>query len=297
MGFADGNARRWHAGRSVAAGRYAGGVLDDFFFRSPLFDLSPSRSLALASLSPVAPAFNSAGPNAHFRATKDAAVLEFEVPRFKTEDIKLETNEQKGRITIAGERKVDDKSQLHAAGTSITSFRRSFAVDPSVFDFKGVTYTVEHGLLTVTVPLRPQEQKKIDVPATATAADDVPILPDATAAKPEADAGKAVATQQQEATTTFEWPPKLTVANKSDKAPLTYTLELPAGAKDAKVQLNVRGKLLTVDVSHTVRRETKHGYSEQYGSFSRSFPLPDGATKDKVKAQMQGSKLVIEVNA
>jgi HSP20 family molecular chaperone IbpA len=54
-------------------------------------------------------------------------------------------------------------------------------------------------------------------------------------------------------------------------------------------------KLLTVDVSYSVRTETESSYNEQSGSFCRTFPLPAGCTKDDVNATLEGDKLVIRI--
>jgi HSP20 family molecular chaperone IbpA len=271
---------------------------DDFFFNDDFFDdffgfPTLRRRPALLSAPSMALVAQPSGPQAHCSVMEDGLVLELEVPRFKKEHIKIDANVETGRLVINAHRDTSDsQSALHSAGTTVGSFRRAFKVSPRAYDLKNLTYTVEDGVLTIKIPQQPEAAPSSPkMPPAQTKEEQISVEQ----AAPAAAAEGAVTEPREQAV--FEWPPRMDVTPKSDNSPLKYTITMPSGLTgDPRISIKVRdGKLLVIDVSYTRRHETEHSYSEQSGSFSRTFPLPSGATKNDVSARMEGKQLIIEI--
>lgn len=90
--------------------------------------------------------------------------------------------------------------------------------------------------------------------------------------------------------------PVFAVKERSD----AYLIEadLP-GVKDADVDISLSGNRLTVsgkrDESRREEGETYYGYERQYGSFARSFTLPDGIDHDRISAELDSGVLTVSL--
>jgi HSP20 family protein len=77
-----------------------------------------------------------------------------------------------------------------------------------------------------------------------------------------------------------------------------FRVDLP-GVKDPDVDISLTGNRLTISGQRQEEkrdeRDRYHSYELAYGSFSRSFTLPDGTDPDNVRAQMQDGVLEITV--
>jgi HSP20 family protein len=77
-----------------------------------------------------------------------------------------------------------------------------------------------------------------------------------------------------------------------------FRADLP-GVKEDDVEISLTGNRLTINGQR--QEETReegsryHSYERSYGSFSRSFTLPDGADADSVRADMKDGVLDITV--
>jgi HSP20 family protein len=71
------------------------------------------------------------------------------------------------------------------------------------------------------------------------------------------------------------------------------------GVKDKDVQVQFQGNRLTVtgkrDLERADKQETYYTYERSYGSFARSFTLPDSADVDKASAEMKDGVLSITI--
>lgn len=267
---------------------------DDVFFDS--FVAMPRRPvLAPSAVRPPHPV----GSQLQCRAVDKGVVLELEVPRFRQEHITVEADPASGTLVVTGRRGTGSDRE---AG----NFRRAFKVPRDTYDLAKLESAVADGVLTIRLPelprpvptpLRrprsrsePHHDEDVAVERTAAAAAEADP-----AKTKEAERGAVAEAHPQQQL--FEWPPRMEVAAKTETTPLTYTITMPAGVTGApQVSLKIRdGTHLVVDVSYTSRTESEHGFSEQSGSFCRTFPLPEGTTKDHVAAKMEGAKLVITV--
>lgn len=69
------------------------------------------------------------------------------------------------------------------------------------------------------------------------------------------------------------------------------------GVKENDVDISLSGNRLTVcgkrDESRREEGETYYGYERQYGSFTRSFTLPDGIDHDRISAELESGVLSV----
>ncbi len=100
------------------------------------------------------------------REDGDRLIVEAEMPGFKKEEVDITLENQ--TLTIAGERREEQKQQKEATGYLLNErrysrFLRSFTLPPTV-DEKSVQAKLEHGVLTVTLNKREETKpRKISV--------------------------------------------------------------------------------------------------------------------------------------
>jgi HSP20 family molecular chaperone IbpA len=253
----------------------------DPFFRAPVWNYDePEHTFHLAA-----------------HEVEDGVVVELEVPRYRSEDIKVTTDLATGIVTIEGRRPETRQGTQAHTSTSVPAFKRAFTVAPSQYDLTKLTSSVENGLLTIHVPRKPREEPKPIAPpkftnvAIANAAAPVPASTD----KQLAVAGKA--NQVAELPKRGQWPPRMQMVEKTAAGVAqTYDVALPPAILPENVKLSVlEDGTLRVDVSYSVRKESDHGYEEQSGSFSRYVSLPEGTKPEDVSARLEGGHLKIDV--
>ena len=95
------------------------------------------------------------------------------------------------------------------------------------------------------------------------------------------------------------WTPTVDV-EETDKA-LVLTAEMP-GLEVDDVEIEVEGNLLTLSGEKTVERESEDTdgrnlrvWERRYGSFSRTFTLPNAVEADKIKADFENGVLTIRM--
>jgi HSP20 family protein len=105
----------------------------------------------LASLSDVAPL-------ADVEESDDAYTIDVELPGVRKDDISLEVGE--GRLTVTGERHERQRVGLLRHRTRTTGRFRLAVTLPLEVDGNGVTATLDHGVLTVTVPKAERSRRR-----------------------------------------------------------------------------------------------------------------------------------------
>lgn len=79
-----------------------------------------------------------------------------------------------------------------------------------------------------------------------------------------------------------------------------YVIEADVpGVKDADVDISLSGNRLTVsgkrDETRREEGETFYGIERQYGTFSRTFTLPEGVDHDRISAELESGVLSVLV--
>ncbi|MCL5735621.1 MAG: Hsp20/alpha crystallin family protein [Actinobacteria bacterium] len=91
--------------------------------------------------------------------------------------------------------------------------------------------------------------------------------------------------------------PAMDVATKGED--LVVRLELPGMDVDKDVEISVEGDVLRISGKRAAEHEEKkEGYyfrEMRYGSFERTFPLPEGVAEDAIAAQYRDGILEITV--
>ena len=100
----------------------------------------------------------------------------------------------------------------------------------------------------------------------------------------------------EEAMTVSEWTPLVDIA-EDDKEYLIKA-ELPEVKKE-DVKVTVEGGVLTITGERKFEKEEKgkkyHRLERAYGSFMRSFALPEGAAGDKISAEFKDGVLKVHL--
>ena len=94
---------------------------------------------------------------------------------------------------------------------------------------------------------------------------------------------------------TESWIPPVDVMEKDGN--LILMASIP-GMTDKEIELRVEGQVLTIKGERKSPETTGYTYHQQesrYGSFSRSFTLPDSANLDNIKADYRNGVLTITI--
>jgi HSP20 family protein len=85
---------------------------------------------------------------------------------------------------------------------------------------------------------------------------------------------------------------------KETKDAYLFKADLP-GIKDKDLEVTITGNRLTVSGKRDEEKETKedwyYSYERSYGTFSRSFTLPEGAELDELHALLEQGVLTVTV--
>ena len=92
------------------------------------------------------------------------------------------------------------------------------------------------------------------------------------------------------------WTPSVDIMEKDGN--LILRAELP-GLTEKQIELKLEGNTLTIKGERTMENEDKKGTFHRvesfYGSFSRSFRLPDTVDCDKIKADYKNGVLTVTI--
>jgi HSP20 family protein len=102
--------------------------------------------------------------------------------------------------------------------------------------------------------------------------------------------------EDEEGFTLTEWLPPVDIAE--DEKEYTLKVELP-GVKREDVRVSVEGGVLSLTGERKVEKEEKnkkhHRMERIYGSFVRTFTLPEGAAPDKISAEFKDGVLIVHL--
>jgi HSP20 family protein len=85
---------------------------------------------------------------------------------------------------------------------------------------------------------------------------------------------------------------------KETRDAYVFRADLP-GVQESDIDISLTGNRLTVSGKREAERrqedETYYAYERSYGTFSRSFTLPDGIAADNVEAELHNGVLTVSV--
>jgi HSP20 family protein len=93
-----------------------------------------------------------------------------------------------------------------------------------------------------------------------------------------------------------EWVPPVDIVE--DEKEYTIRVEIP-GVKKEDVKVSVEGGVLSITGDRKAEKEEKdkkyHRVERSYGSFIRSFAVPEGASSDKISAEFKDGVLSVRL--
>jgi HSP20 family protein len=100
----------------------------------------------------------------------------------------------------------------------------------------------------------------------------------------------------EEGFTVNEWSPPVDIAE--DDKEYTIKAELP-GMNKEDIKVTAEGGVLSITGERKVEKEEKHKkyhrIERSYGTFTRSFTLPEGASSDKISAEFKDGVLKVHL--
>jgi HSP20 family protein len=94
----------------------------------------------------------------------------------------------------------------------------------------------------------------------------------------------------------MEWSPSFDITE--NKESYTFKVDVP-GVKKEDLEVSVTGNRLQIsgkrDATEETKTDTVYTYERQYGSFLRSFTLPDGADLDHAKSELKDGVLTLVI--
>jgi HSP20 family protein len=94
----------------------------------------------------------------------------------------------------------------------------------------------------------------------------------------------------------MEWSPSFDITENKDS--YTFKVDVP-GVKKEDLEVSVTGNRLQIsgkrDATEETKTDTVYTYERRYGSFLRSFTLPDGADLDHAKSELKDGVLTLVI--
>ena len=94
----------------------------------------------------------------------------------------------------------------------------------------------------------------------------------------------------------MEWNPSFDVTENKDS--YLFKADVP-GVKQEDLEITTMGNRIQIsgkrDTSHEEKTDTVYTYERQYGSFSRSFTLPEGADVEHAKSELKDGVLTLVI--
>jgi HSP20 family molecular chaperone IbpA len=258
-----------------------------FGFRGLLDDVFPTRDDILPGL------YDNAEPPVNARENETALMLDIDVPRYRADELTVESNNNTGIVTVTGHRSpgaFEDAMGVYPhllyGQAAPTQFRRSFRLARKGYDLQKVTHTLDHGVLRITIPKVPTPPP----PQALTLYDGAhPTLPDGTVATVDVETSDGAVRHLQKT----RWPP-VTKVEETDKE-WRYTFNLPKQVHHQNLKLQLIGSQLTLQI-HAGHSDKGDGLGSRYVTFSQSFMVPKGTTADQIHTKYEPGVFAITID-
>jgi HSP20 family molecular chaperone IbpA len=240
---------------------------------------------------PVFPAFRNFGwffddldsmhtvfPRVNVHSEGNNLVFEFEVPRFRAEDITVTLGSN--QFTITGRRQADDEARRQVYGSFTPSeFQRSYRV-PLGYDVAKAQQFAKDGVFYVSFPKLPEPEHPTERALTTETRSLAPVPFDTLSR--------------------VKWPPKIKVDDSQDET--KYTVDFPEDVAPENIELTLRGRQLLLSLKHgkQVTKKDKDGsvvFSEtQSVNYSTPLLLPEGTRAGDISTALNRGVVTITVD-
>jgi HSP20 family molecular chaperone IbpA len=251
--------------------------------------------------------FGMYGPHVHMRESEDALIMEFEVPRYRAEDVKVEVRGE--TLIVSGERPLDRPhysdgfSQFLFGEAPSNSFRRAFHI-PSGFDPKNVSHELNYGVLTIKIGKVPTQKVPVAGHIAAAGGAAAPKQSGELIKQQTDSRGLTVSStmsaEEYNAIANMKWPPKIHVDDSNDR--IRYTCTMPSTMTPDHIELTLRGRSLNLAVNNQrkVTKKDRDGNvvfnEEQAVSYSTPLLVPEGTQASDISTEYNNGTLTITVS-
>jgi len=210
------------------------------------------------------------------RETATGVRIEIEVPRYRREDVVVESD-PRGLITVTGKRAVPESEGDHllVSTGSVGGFRRAFRLSPQVYnlDLASIQVALEFGVLSLTVAKLPP-----------------PPAPQPIAIFGGDQAVTQTTPEQLEAIRKTR--DVMTIKKEETAAALTYHCQLSPFVTKDHIELQLRGRLLSVAVRYVLNTSS----STESVTYATSLTVPQGTRPEDVHTEYQPGTLTITLS-
>jgi len=232
--------------------------------------------------------------------------LEFDVPRYRVEDI---TVEHRGNnvLVVAGNRP-DERphhdgrfNQFLYGEAQSARFQRAFSV-PFGFDGSKATHALNYGVLSIVIPRAAAPSRPLPIPIAGGKPTGEVAAP--ATSEPVKDKQGLIVTATStpaefNAVANMKWPPQIKVDDTNDV--ITYTSTMPPTVTADHIELNFVRDGVRVGVHHQrqlVKKDDKGNVvfnEEQSVQYSTVLRVPEGTTPQDISTSYSEGTLVVKV--
>lgn len=225
------------------------------------------------------------GPQVQAHESATGLCVELDVPRYRMADLTLDTDLDRGVLTVTGSRNATAAPSAGGASYDVAlvvssplgGFRRSFHLSPSIYDLTKITTSLDAGVLSILVPKVPP--KPAEQPLTIFGSD-------AAVAKTTAEELQAVRRAKD----------IMSVKKEETAAALTYRCELsPVVTKD-HIELTLTGRTLQISVRYVRTVKTDRSESHESATYATNVAVPAGTTAADVHTTYEPGLLVVTLD-
>jgi len=233
------------------------------------------------------------GPRVQVRESANAVRIELEVPRYRESDLRVDTDMDRGIITVTGTKasatdRAPEFEHLLFASEPMGSFRRSFNVSPQLYNIDGLSSSLADGVLTITVPKRQQQQQAIQQAGGA--------RPQPVTLFGNREAAMAPATRKEmrhlHNARTIMSVRKVEDANNM----LTYECDVAPFVTRDHIEINLLGRMLNIGVRYSYDVKRQNYSSSEQATYWTSVAVPEGTTANDVHTTFNEGKLTIKLD-
>jgi len=222
--------------------------------------------------------YDNSAPYVQVRESDTSALIELEVPRYRSEELSVDCDESRGILTVTGRRTSQhhhaDYVNLVYASSPLGNFRRSFLLSPELYDVAKHSTKLEAGIFTVIVPKVPR-----------------PTAVQVFGGDSKGQLTKSTTPEEFKAVRATAWPP--VIRNEDTAEAMTYKCELPPTVTKDHIGLELNGQHLTLSIGYEYTLSSKDRTESQSLSYSTTLGVPRGTTAADISTGLNNGVLTI----